>query len=329
MEAYTHAPRTLVETELFKTNLMESEKMTVFSEDGELIGEHLPKRRYEFDGTLYRYYSDIAKYLCTHHKADLKDMITRYGIRIKWETFVKMAIGEHQDQYHRFIDEMGRNVREPKYCYIPKQDGGCFLMIPFILDFESADKTALSDKEKKQLLQLSKKDGVERRKIGYVTFAFAEPLFQQYIAGGQYYQHPAAFYAESYRLFSEFNERKEFDNPLSLKELDANVDAYIAFIDYLYLHGAGTHDKITVNMYDMIRHVIPSAAYEKNGKPYMRDKGKFGSLLGAFGVITRHINGLDYRIEDAEPDEKVEAITFYLSHKPKRKASWAKRTKKH
>jgi hypothetical protein len=315
MKTYTHTPRALVDAELTKVNLVKSAQADIFREDGELIKDHQPKRRYEFDGTLYRYYSDVAKYLCTHYKAKLKDMITRYGIRIKWETFVKMALSEHQDQYHRFINEIGRNVTEPKYCYLPKQDGGYFLMLPFILDFETADNDSLSDKEKKQLLQLSEKDGVQRKKIGYVTFAFAKPLFQKYKEGGQYYQHPIAFYAEVYQLFSEFYEK---NNETGLKEIEANVDVFMSFIDYLYLHGAGTHDKVTIDLFDMAKHIMPGAIQEKNGKSYIRNMSNLTELLNTFTIISKKMKGLDYKVESIEPT-KTGDLLFHFSH-PKRRA---------
>jgi hypothetical protein len=320
MNTYTHTPRSLVEAELTKVNLVKSASATVFSENGDLIKEHQPKRRHEFDGTLYRYYSDVAKYLCTHYKVSLKDMITRYGIRIKWETFVKMAIGEHHDQYHRFINEIGRNATEPKYCYLPKQDSGYFFMLPFILDFETADNDSLSDKEKKQLLQLSEKDGVQRRKIGYVTFSFAKPLFQKYREGGQYYQHPTAFYAEAYQLFSEFHEK---DTKTGLKEIEAHVDIFMSFTDYLYLHGAGTHDKITVDLFDMAKRIMPGAIQEKNGKPYIRDMSGLTELLSTFTTISKQLKGLDYKVESIELIGSGNLL-FYFSH-PKRRAKYKRR----
>jgi hypothetical protein len=67
---------------------------------------------------------------------------------------------------------MKRNHEE---CYIPKPDGGYYLMQPFVIDFESEDHEKLSETELRALKNIG------REKLGYITILFAKPLFKKYL----------------------------------------------------------------------------------------------------------------------------------------------------
>jgi hypothetical protein len=91
------------------------------------------------------------------------------------------------------MDELNGSQR---YCYIPKEDGGYYIMPPFRLDFTTENQEDLPEG------QLRKLKNIDAQKIKSVTFSMAKPLFEKYIQNGQYYSHPVNLYAKIYDIVS-------------------------------------------------------------------------------------------------------------------------------
>jgi hypothetical protein len=206
-------------------------------------------------------------------------------------------------------------------------------MQPFIVDLESEDGTRLTTAEKKRLGNLKHNDGT--RKLRYITIAFAKPLFQKYLDGGQYYQHPACLYAQVHDIIER--EKKCYGHPLrgketfadisidemrieinklsrkELKKLKRNLDnpqsanqelksedmefPIISAIDYLYLHGAGDPRKsyIELPIDDFLNHCNPSALTIIKGKLYQR-RDKMTLLFQKLIIVLSFLEGLDFSI---------------------------------
>jgi hypothetical protein len=360
MPHYTHAPRALVTTETTRTNILSAlEKLDLYTEEGKLIPTHKIKRKYEFNGAGNLYLCDAIKYICTHEaKAIRKGGYNRFEVKLKWESFVKRAIGENTDQYHRLCNEVWRTIHEARPCYIPKEGGGWFLMQPFIVDLESVDGEKLSSEEKKRLENLNGNDGT--RKLGYITIAFAKPLFQKYLEGGQYYQHPCCLYAQVHKYVEEDNaifkdqsqnmtlpgmtkeetrsklklmseeecsifKQEQAQSPEQTEAIRSEDLEFpiISAIDWLYLHGAGDPRKtyIEIPLEDFIRHCLPSAGYEKAGTFYIR-KHKEGQYLTTLIDTISRLQGFDFTITGftgVERDGKKFAH-FELAHPERLKA---------
>jgi hypothetical protein len=330
----THNPREIAKTGLIRACNLIKEKPDFYKKDDEgndiEVKNHSPKRRYEFNSADYFYLCDAIKYICTHHPDKLKDAITRYAVKLSLEKFEEFSIGKYTNQRHRLIKELGRGILHPKHCYIPKEDGGYYIMHPFTIDLETLENEKLTNTERKRLANL------DQRKLGYITISFAKPLFEKYLNGGQYYKHPPYLYAAIYNLLQNpeeltrlmpaaFQERRDLEQKRSSKEY---VSGYIKFIDYLYLHGAGgDNDKITVDLEDLVNSVMPSLGkINESGKFKMRDIHEFFSFTATASLIAANLEGLDYKIVLNKKKQYIETkerdghfcATFCLEHPHKK-----------
>jgi hypothetical protein len=271
IKSFTRTSRELVETELIKTGLLKDSKLTLYDETGELLPQQKAARRHEFNKAGNLYLSDVVKYICTHESEFLDETATRYSIRLSWPAFVKRAIGNDHDQYFRLVNEILRTKRNKEDCYIPKADGGYYLMQPFVIDFESEDHSKLTGKELQDLRNLGKE------KLGYITILFAKPLFQKYLKkSGQFYQHPTSLYAQVHKYIQQWDGSVKAGASIPVLEeesasaSDQMESAVVDAIDFLYKHGAGDtkNSQITVSLVELLRSCYPSALNHKGNKYY-------------------------------------------------------------
>jgi hypothetical protein len=318
IKSFTRAPRELAETELVKAGVLKDARLTLYGETGEPLPQQKAARRHEFNKAGNLYLSDVVKYICTHESAFLDETATRYSIRLSWPAFVKRAIGNDHDQYFRLVNEILRTKRNNENCYIPKADGGYYLMQPFVIDFESEDHSKLTEKELRDLQNLG------REKLGYITILFAKPLFQKYLKdSGQFYQHPVSLYAQVHKYLQQWNGsmKEAVSKPALEEQPDAASDqmesAVLDAIDFLYTHGAGDarNSQITVNLVDLLRSCYPASVSHVGSKYYPRD-AMVSTFLDATISVIRNLDGLDYKITDIKEGE-VGSIVVKLSH-PKR-----------
>jgi hypothetical protein len=304
VEKYVNNPRQMAEVEQIRAGNLIKENPEFYelkhgSNEFELLRYHQPKRRLEFNLANYFYLADAAKYLCTHFREKLNlGSINYIETVLDWEIFLQITIGKFHDQYHKFMDEL-RDAQ--RYCYIPKEDGGYYIMPAFRLDFATENQEDLSAD------QLRKLKNIEAQKIKTVTFSMAKPIFEKYLnlTDKQYYRHPPNLYANLYDITS----KKLFvpeDDLTDCPDLAAPtfVAGYIRFFDYLYLHGAGTNDRISLNFQDMITHVMPSLIQtSKQGKTVARDVKKLAKFLSTATVLSAMLHGLDYKLKSPPIDD--------------------------
>jgi hypothetical protein len=205
-------------------------------------------------------------------------------------------------------------MEKQELCYIPKADGGYYLMQPFVVALESEDNDKLAPKELQNLANLSKsnKSSQIKAKIGYVTVLFAKPLFQKYLKeGGQFYQHPTCLYSQVHKHIQQWS--KEDSAAASNQIKSAVLDA----IDFFYKHGAGDVRKsyITVNLVELLRSCYPAAVDHKNNKYYPR-LSIATIFMSAIVSVISNLNSLDYKITDIQEGNDGNIIVK-LSH-PKR-----------
>jgi hypothetical protein len=324
MKKYTHNPRQVADMELVRAGNLMKEKPDFYNleKDGTFkqLNNHSPRRRLEFNSANYLYLCDAAKYLCTHHKDELNTGSLNYiEIEIEWDIFKQITIGQYTQQYSKLLNELDGSQR---YCYIPKGKGGYYIMPPFRLDFTTENQEDLSEG------QLRKLKNIEAQKIKTVTISMAKPLFEKYITGGQYYLHPVNLYAKIYDIVSnwDINNRSELvtrkcvDPETNYKQLltcPNFIAGYIRFIDYLYIHGAGTNNKITVNLQDFLSKVMPSLCrINEEGKMKIRDNKEFTEFMTAATVLTAMLDGLDYKLKSTPKDDpnKNGYIVFEFDH---------------
>jgi hypothetical protein len=309
VKSFTRTSRELVETELIKTGVLKDAPLTLYGETGKRLPQQKAVRRHEFNKAGNLYLCDVVKYICTHESAFLDETATRYSIRLSWTAFVKRAIGNDHDQYFRLVNEILRTKRNKEDCYIPKADGGYYLMQPFVIDFESEDHSKLTEKELQDVKNLG------REKLGYITILFAKPLFQKYLKeGGQFYQHPVSLYAQVHKYIKQWDSGEE-DHPHAAS--DQMESAVVDAIDFLYKHGAGDtrNSRITVNLVDLLRSCYPAAVDHKGNKYYPR-MTMATVFMNAVVSVIRNLDGLDYKITSMNEGD-AGTIVVNLSH-PKR-----------
>jgi len=318
IKSFTRTSRELVETELVKTGVLKDGQLTLYDEKGDRLLQQKAMRRHEFNKAGNLYLSDVVKYICTHEPAFLDETVTRYSIRLTWPAFVKRAIGDNQDQYYRLVNEILRTKRNKEDCYIPKADGGYYLMQPFVIDFESEDHSKLTEKELRDLKNLG------REKLGHITILFAKPLFRKYLKeGGQFYQHPTCLYSQVHKYIQQWDGgvKESAVTPVleegTVSASDQMESAVVDAIDFFYKHGAGDAKKsqITVHLVNLLRSCYPSALNHKGNKYYPIATIVSAFLNAVVSVISK-LNGLDYNITEIQ-DGKGEDIVVKLSH-PKR-----------
>jgi hypothetical protein len=318
IKSFTQASRELVETEMVKTGVLKDGPLTLYDEKGERLPRQKAMRRHEFNKAGNLYLSDVAQYICTHEPQFIDETAIYYSIRLKWLAFVKRAIGDDQDQYYRLVNEILRTKHKNESCYIPKADGGYYLMQPFVVAFESEDHSKLTEKELRDLKNLG------REKLGYITILFAKPLFQKYLKeGGQFYQHPTCLYSQVHKYIQQWDGGvKESASTPVLEEAPASASdqmesAVMDAIDFLYKHGAGDakNSQITVSLVNLLRSCYPSALNHKGNK-YYPIAATVSAFLNAVVSVVSKLNGLDYNIMGIQ-EGKGENIVVKLSH-PKR-----------
>jgi hypothetical protein len=319
IKSFTRASRELVETELVKTGVLKDCQLTLYGETGDLLPQQKAARRHEFNKAGNLYLSDVVKYICTHESEFLDETASYYSIRLSWTAFVKRAIGSNHDQYYRLCKEVMRMMEKQELCYIPKADGGYYLMQPFVVALESEDNDKLAPKELQNLANLSKsnKSSQIKTKIGYVTVLFAKPLFQKYLKeGGQFYQHPTCLYSQVHKYIQQWclDAQKEEDQSAASDQIESAV---LDAIDFLYKHGAGNakNSQITVNMVELLRNCYPSALNHKGNK-YYPIAATVSVFMSAVVVVINNLNGLDYNITGIK-EGNAGNIVVKLSH-PKR-----------
>jgi hypothetical protein len=319
MEKTVNNPRKMAEVGQIRASTLVKEKPTFYelnskSNEFELKEHHQPKRRLEFNLASQFYLCDIGKYLCTH----LKDMLNLGSINyiestLAMDTFIKLAIGNHHDQYQKFIAEWRDAERK---CYIPNPngDGSYYIMPAFRLDFlTESDEDLAAD-------QLRKVQNIGVHRIKTVTFSMAKPIFEKYLilADKQYYRHPAHLYANIYDIISK-NHLVSKSDLADCPDLatPAFIAGYIRFIDYLYLHGAGTNDRISLSFEDTLTHVMPSfVQFTKDGIAVPRDAKKLLKfLITATNLITM-LDGLDYKLKcpPSRDSNKMGYMIYELNH---------------
>jgi hypothetical protein len=326
IKSFTHASRELVETELVKTGVLKDGQLTLYGETGELLPQQKAARRHEFNKAGNLYLSDVVKYICTHESAYLDETVSYYSIHLKWSAFVKRAIGENHDQYSRLCKEVMRTMGKQELCYIPKADGGYYLMQPFVVALESEDNDKLAPKELQNLANLSKsgRSTQIKAKIGHITILFAKPLFQKYLKeGGQFYQHPTCLYSQVHKYIQQWDGSVRENAAVPVLEegpasaSDQMESAVTDAIDFLYKHGAGDAKKsrITVSLVELLRSCYPTSVSHVKGKYYPRDD-MVSVFFDAIISVISNLNGLDYKITGIQEGEGGNIIVNF-SH-PKR-----------
>jgi hypothetical protein len=307
---YSHNPRQMADVELIRAGNLMKEKPDFFNleRDGTFkqLDNHSPRRRLEFNSANHFYLCDAAKYLCTHYKEKLSlGAINYIETTIDWDAFKEITIGKYKDQYRKLLYELNGSQR---YCYIPKEDGGYYIMPPFRLDFTTESQEGLSEKQSRKLKNI----GVQ--KIKSVTFSMAKPLFLKYIEGGQYYKHPVNLYANIYHNIPNI-EATIKGSPQFKDMCHENygctefIAAYIRLIDYLYIHGAGTHDKISVKLPDMLSKVMPSLCqFNERGEMKFRKINKLWNFMVVAVTILNKLDGLDYKLKPLKMPEGTNMV---------------------
>jgi hypothetical protein len=326
LKSFTHASRELVETELVKTGVLKDRPLTLYDEKGERLPQQKAMRRHEFNKAGNLYLSDVVQYICTHEPNYLDDTVSYYSIHLTWSAFVKRAIGDNHDQYYRLCKEVMRTIEKQEPCYIPKADGGYYLMQPFVVALESESHDKLAPKELQNLANLSKsgKSTQIKAKIGHVTILFAKPLFQKFLhESGQFYQHPTCLYSQIHQYIQQWDGgvKKTAVTPV-LEEDPASASdqmesAVMDAIDFFYKHGAGyaRNSQITVNLVNLLRSCYPTSVSHVKGKYYPRDDMVSVFLDAVLSVIS-NLDGLDYKITSFKEDN-AGSIILKLTH-PKR-----------
>lgn len=328
MKNYSHCPRQAADIELIRARQLMKEKPDFYNleKDGTFkqLNNHSPRRRLEFNSANHFYLCDVAKYLCTHHKDKLSlGAINYIETALDWDIFLKLAIGQYKNQYQKFMEELRNSQR---YCYIPRDSGGYYIMPPFRLDFTTESLEDLSER------QLRKLKNIEAQKIKSVTFSMAKPIFEKYIKGGQYYKHPINLYAKIYDKLNEIIKAvKNSDlNALRSRGFDLDIErdftcpiyvsGYVRLIDCLYIRGAGTKDKISVSLQDLLPQVMPSLCHiNEQGKMKLRNRAELEDFLTVAATLTGTLDGLDYKLKPVKVDtEKDGCIIFEFDHPNKK-----------
>jgi hypothetical protein len=297
-----HQPRNSAETELVRASTLAQNKEKLsfvkIEKDGieTVVENHQPKRSLEFNTAASYYLSDAAKYLCTHYKEVLDTRNKLYVMaELDREIFFDITIGKFTDQYHRFMNGLS-NVGDRK-CYIPNGKGGYYIMLPFMLAFETENQEKLTENERRRLKNITHR-GEVARKIAKVYFYFAKPLFEEYLTGAnrQYYKHPK-------NLFSAIYDFIKKEMPIVQNSIGANlhyhVESLVRFIDYLYIHGAGDPNKkqLTLSLSNICSEVVPQYVQRNSqGRIRIRNYKEAGELLATAVNLTSKIDGLDYKV---------------------------------
>jgi hypothetical protein len=327
MKKYANCPRQVADVEQIRAGNLMKEKPGFYKlEDGDFkqLNNHSPRRQLEFNSANHFYLCDAAKYLCTHHKKSLNfGSINYIETEISWNAFKQITIGKYTQQYPKLMHELNGSQR---YCYIPKEDGGYYIMPPFRLDFTTENQEDLSDGQRRKL------KNIDAQKIKSVTFSMAKPLFEKYIQNGQYYSHPVNLYAKIYDIVSgwEINNSPKLmseggcDPETNYKQLLTSpnfIAGYVRLIDYLYIHGAGTNDRISVSLQDLLSKVMPSLCHiNEHGKMKLRNQKELVELLTAATILTGILDGLDYKLKSPPKDDtNKDGYTVFEFDHPQKK----------
>lgn len=297
-----HQPRTSAETGLVRAgNLAQNKEKILFTEIGKdgsetIVKNHQPKRSLEFNTAACYYLDDAAKYLCTHCKDALDTQNKLYVMaELDRDFFFDITIGKFTDQYHRFMNGLS-NVGDRK-CYIPNGKGGYYIMLPFILAFETENQEKLTENERRRLKNITRRDEVSK-KIAKVYLYFAKPIFEEYLTGAnrQYYKHPKNLFAATYDFIKNEMDAQSQDSIGA--NLPYHMEKFIRFIDYLYIKGAGNPFKkqLQINIAKMFDEVAPQYVQkDAQGQSRIRNVKEAEDFFTTAVCLTGKIDGIDYK----------------------------------
>jgi hypothetical protein len=241
--------------------------------------------------------------------------------------FFDLAYGEFKEQHKKLMNELA--IMDSRRCYVPKGDGGYYLMHPYIIVPESISLekfNALPEQEKQRLLN------TKNSLIEQFHLYFARPLYAKYLDGGQYYQHPKNFFAKVWHIVSQldinankdrrFVAGRDYYPEINYNELLSSprfVQGYIRLINYLYEHGAGSHKSISVDEADLFKECYPSlirTAKDDKISIRIRDIQEYNAFFKMSVVLTMYLDGLDYKLKCPPTllDESTNKLRFEFDH---------------
>lgn len=285
-----HCPSLEAKTELVRAKWLERTQSVFYELDNDgktkEITNHVPKRSFEFTMDKQLYLADAAKYYCTHHAKNLilseRDYILAITSR---EKFIEATIGQYKEQTHKLLNDLKEALT--RFVYVPNEFGGYTVMQPFGLVYDT---------------------NVAFERISEIRFRFSKLIYGKYLEGGQYFRHPKNLTATLYDIISKWDinalEKKRLGRTPTLDYNALLSDkvflaSYIRFFEYLCLHGAGDkrHDKITVDIRDMLPQVAPSLCKIDNKlRFFQRDKEQIKVFLTAAELLGRTLEGFDFQI---------------------------------
>jgi hypothetical protein len=285
-----HCPSLEAKIELIRSKWLEATQSVFYELDNDgntkELANHVPKRSFEFTLDKQLYLADAAKYYCTHHAKNLilseRDYILAITSR---ERFIDATIGQYKEQTHKLLNDLKEALT--RFVYVPNELGGYTVMQPFGLVYDT---------------------NVDFERISEIRFRFSKLIFGKYLEGGQYFRQPKNLTAKLYDIVSKWDVNAWEQERLGRKALlDYNtllsdkvyLASYIRFFDYLCLHGAGDkrHDKITVDIRDMLPKVAPSLCKIDNKlRVFQRDKEQSIAFLKAAELLGRTVEGFDFQI---------------------------------
>jgi hypothetical protein len=359
MKKYVRSTREYLETTTIRKGIISSDcKIAVRNDDGVLENTYLDfseiKRKDEFSSAGHLLLADAAKYVCTHMAKSLNDKSSwYYEIRLRWDDFQRMTIGDPQEMYFfkkgkshdaypilkdKLYEALAQGERR---CLIREEDGKLIYGKPFRWDLELEDNSTLLSAD-----MVRKLGNIGTKKIVGVRLSFNKSLFRPYVKGNSYYQYPPCLYAKTYMLLSTLTlddlREIEKDEQTAIRQYETMrskiyLRGYIAGVDYLYLMGAGSpskqeveefrnfrgtnfqgHKMVKIPVGDFLKSVMPSLIRERKNKIEIRNPFDVETFRRALTYITNLLDGLDFKIKKENgynPDyQKTGTIEWKIEH---------------
>jgi hypothetical protein len=274
----TKYPRVLAKAETTSRRQYDIEKVKVSEpKDTALLTK---KGAFTF-ANAYPYIFDGLAFLCTNHatsqwkdsKGKMRNVIerqdnegeTHYRTIIKVESFMDMALNDHDEYRETFLQQLYHLAAHPEKKVLPFMPGYSILTEPVRIDIVTQDGDKISESEKAQLSNLKNRKDPDKGKIEFIMIEFYKPLFENLFKknskgelGQNYIQVPKALNAEIKATVEKLRQTEYFNGT----DIDAkNVplyesDARAVFL-YMAQHDNRQGEYITIDAMDFAMSCFP------------------------------------------------------------------------
>ena len=310
------------------TALIQSKRTVTEATIGQVLDQEITKANTELLGVLPYIFGFIAFFLENYKDGVInKEDATHYQIGtiknpIPLDFLIEHTIGEFLEQKNTFRSELYECIRGRKY-YIPTNISGRYIFDEPIRVVPVIDNQIVTPKifntlvirvEKKQYKQVEKK-----QIIGFIIHC-SKTLFEGHFNGfiGGFIKQPRLLYAIARHYHATIPDA-EFGQFTPVK--------IVQTFYYLALHWNGKGEKMTIDVLNLLKHVLPSAL-EGNTIRY-KNIATVSSAMAALDHITHDyqdcfdfgfknpiLDKYDFDYADKqEPKNQIERLVYALKHR--------------